>query len=96
MSVTFFAPDAQAATETLEVNLSNTNAGQLTVALGLDTIEDINGRGMVAGEVPAEQLAQAAARLIGEGVSVYRITCLMALYDLAEAAKAHGSTVAWA
>jgi hypothetical protein len=96
MTATFFAPDAQAATAHLEVNLANANAGELTVALGLDTTEGIIERGMVAGEVPAEQLAQAAARLMGQGASAYRITCLMALYDLATAAQKHGSTVAWA
>lgn len=95
MSTTFFAPDAQAATERWEINTSTANAGELTVTLGLDTHADIEARGMVAGEASALVILAAicAQDTTGSGELVWR---MRELRTLAEAAEAHNSIVAWA
>lgn len=94
MSTTFFAPSAQAVTEHLALNVSATTAGRLTILLGLDTKAAIDERGMVAGEVSAARVLTAIRQQDATGGGdLYGIRELRAL---AEAANAHGSTVAWA
>lgn len=95
MSTTFFAPDAQAATEGLEINMSGSNAGQLTILLGLDTHAGIDERGMVAGEASALVIL-AAIRDQDTSGSGYLVWRMRELRTLAEAAEAHNSIVAWA
>lgn len=97
MSTTFFAPDAPAATEHLEFNISSTNAGELTTFVGLDTRDAIGERGMVAGEFPAaEVVAAVRSHMQGEIRSNYIAARMRDLLALAEEANRHGSTVAWA
>jgi hypothetical protein len=96
MSTSFFAPEAAVATRHLTFNLSATNAGNMLVLAGLDTFDAMDDRGMVAGELPAAQVAQAAATALAEATDPYMTMRLRELRDLAEAAVLHGSTVAWA
>lgn len=97
MSTTFFAPDAQAATEHLEFNISTTNAGELTIFVGLDTQVDIDERAMVAGEFAAAFVAaKVREHMQGEIRSNYIAARMRDLLALAEEADRHGSTVAWA
>jgi hypothetical protein len=95
MSTTFFAPDAPAATEGLEINMSSSNAGMLTILLGLDTKAAIDERGMVAGEMSAPRILTAIRQQDATG-SDYFAFRMRELRALAEAANAYGSTVAWA
>lgn len=95
MSTTFFAPDAQAATGHLDLNMSATNAGRLTILLGLDTKAAIDERGMVAGEVSALRVLAAIRQQYATGCGEL-LAGISELRALAEAAEAHNSTVAWA
>jgi hypothetical protein len=97
MSVTFFAPDAQAATQDLEINMASVNAGQLTVLLDLDTQAAIQERGMVAGEFAAATVVAACRGWnLDTMADRYMAERVRELAALAEAAQKHGSTVAWA
>lgn len=98
MSTTFFAPDAQAATEHLSFNLSESNAGELVVFVGLDTIPQIVERGMVAGEASGAEIKAAIMSALAACVppTAYLAMRLYELHDLAEAAETHGATVSWA
>lgn len=102
MSTTFFAPDAPAATREWAINMSSSNAGALTIALGLDTHKAIDERGMVAGEVSALVILAAIREQDTSGFGDmepeqrYLMFRMRELRTLAEAAEAHNSTVAWA
>lgn len=98
MSATFFAPNAQALTRHLEVNVSNVNAAELTILLGLDTAAGIEASGGAFGEVDAPVMLEAIRRgLRSEDAahSGYISARLCDLYDLAEEAVRLGSSVAW-
>jgi len=95
MSTTFFAPDAQAATKGLEINMASANAAELTVFLDLDTHAEIDARGMVAGEASALVILAAIRQWDTTG-SGYLFSRMCELRTLAEAAEAHNSIVAWA
>lgn len=92
MSANFYAPTAQDATEHLEIQVSTTHLGQILTALGYAG-EDLEC-GVIGGELPATTLldlidATDAAR------AGRVLTYLGMLRELAEAARAHGSEVAW-
>lgn len=97
MSVTFFAPDAQAATAHLEINMANVNAAQLTVLLDLDTQGAIQERGVVAGEFAAATVVAACRGWNLDAMADrYMAERIRQLATLAEAARLRGSNVAWA
>lgn len=116
MSVTFFAPDAQQATEGLELNVSNVNAVHLCELLGYPR-ETWTEQGICAAECDADEFLGRVLVAQGlnpadegvpwtvdqqrsnwtdcgrsEGYDEHRLGCLR---DLATAARAHGSVIAW-
>lgn len=98
MSTTFFAPDAQQATDHLSFNLSESNAGELVVFIGLDTIPQIVERGMVAGEATGAVIKESILAALAAKVppTAYLAMRLYELHDLAEEADRLGSVVSWA
>lgn len=100
MSVTFSAFNTTTkqfvSPQELDVRLSNANAGQLTVLLGLDTREDIEGRGMAAGQVTAADMLTAVEARIVPGMTFHQVACVVALRALAEFAAEHGAVITWA
>lgn len=75
MSVTFFAADAQQATEGLEINMSNANAAFVLDALGF--AEDVQA-GDLCGELPAQDFLGRVLTAFGlapvdEGVPAHRV-----------------------
>lgn len=98
MTTSFWAPEARSQARELEFNLGESNAGELVVFVGLDTIPQIVERGMVAGEASGTEIKAAIMSALAARVppTAYLAKRLYELYALAEAAEAHNSIVAWA